>query len=80
VASGGLSRVDALCERLAAIAGVPVERSEETEATAAGLAWLLGARRSASPVVRRFLPTSMPALATRFAHWRVAMAAALAAA
>ena len=80
VASGGLSRVDALCERLAAIAGVPVERSEETEATAAGLAWLLGARRSASPVVRRFLPTSMPALETRFAHWRVAMAAALAAA
>lgn len=77
VASGGLSRVDALCERLAAIAGVPVERSEETEATAAGLAWLLGARRSSSSSARRFLPAPMPALATRFARWRAAMAAAL---
>ena len=78
VASGGLSRVDALCERLAAITGLPVERPEETEATASGLAWLLGARRAALPAAHRFVPMAMPALVSRFARWREAMAAALA--
>jgi glycerol kinase len=79
-ASGGLSRVDGLCTRLAALAGLPVERSDETEGTAAGLAWLLGARRAEPGPLRRFLPEPAIALAHRYAAWGRAMQQALASA
>jgi len=38
--SGGLARLDGLCQRLADLAERPVYRSVETEATAKGIAWL----------------------------------------
>lgn len=38
--SGGLSRLDGLCRRLASLSGLPVERLDEPEATARGAAWL----------------------------------------
>ncbi len=38
IVSGGLSRLDGLCSRLASLADVPVYRMQETEATVSGLA------------------------------------------
>ena len=37
--SGGLSRLDGLCQRLANLSGIDVERPDEVEATARGIAW-----------------------------------------
>jgi glycerol kinase len=38
--SGGVSRTDGICQRLANLTGLPVYRPAETEATARGIAWL----------------------------------------
>lgn len=38
--SGGLANLDALCQKLANLSGLPVERGAENEATARGIAWL----------------------------------------
>ena len=38
--SGGLSRLDGLCRKLCNLSGLPVERSDDMEATARGVAWL----------------------------------------
>jgi glycerol kinase len=38
--SGGLSNLDALCQKLANLSGLPVERGMAPEATARGVAWL----------------------------------------
>lgn len=46
VLSGGLSVLDGLCQRLADVSGLPVERLVQSEASAQGLAFLL-----ASPLV-----------------------------
>jgi len=40
--SGGLARLDGLCQKLANLSGLVVQRPEETEATARGIAWLAG--------------------------------------
>jgi len=37
--SGGLSRLDGLCQRLANLSGLNVERPVQVEATARGIAW-----------------------------------------
>lgn len=39
--SGGLSKLDGLCQKLADLSGLPVNRFENTEASATGAAWLL---------------------------------------
>jgi len=79
IASGGLSRSDALCARLADLAQLPVERPAASEATARGLAWLVrGADFEAlAPVPTRFEPRSAPELRARHARWRAALASAL---
>lgn len=41
IISGGLSRLDGLCQKLADISGLTVNRFENTEASATGAAWLL---------------------------------------
>ena len=41
---GGLSRLDGLCQRLANLSGLPVERLDDPEATARGVAWLAAGR------------------------------------
>ncbi|HSN18323.1 MAG TPA: FGGY family carbohydrate kinase [Gammaproteobacteria bacterium] len=76
--SGGLSRLDRLCRRLASLSGLPVERAESQEATAMGLARLAGGLTEAPPLSSaRFEPTVDVALAARQRRWRDALNAAL---
>lgn len=42
--SGGLSKMDGLCQKLANVCNLPVERSSITEASARGVAWLAAGR------------------------------------
>ncbi len=78
--SGGLARADALCQAVADLSGHPVLRPAEHEATALGVAVLLGAAHKAAdgPGSRLFLPGSNPVLAQRYRRWSEAMAQALA--
>jgi glycerol kinase len=79
LASGGLSKSDALCARLADLAQRPVEQSSESEATARGLAWLVRGSDFEGPAAagRRFEPRSATRLLQRHARWRAALDAAL---
>lgn len=79
VASGGLARSDALCARLADLAGLPVERDGESEATARGLAWLVrGADFELAPAAPlRFEPRADARLVARHARWRAELERAL---
>ncbi len=78
VVSGGLSRLDGLCQRLADLAGLPVERPAETEATAAGLSYLLtGASCPRSAPDARFAPRPAAALVARRARFRARLASHL---
>lgn len=79
--AGGLSRLDGLCRRLASLAGRPVQRLEQGEATARGIAYLAGQYRAAptreltasawhrSPTTS-FEPRSDNALRARYERWR----------
>lgn len=72
--SGGLSRLDGLCQRLADIARCTVVRPEMTEATARGVAWLLCHRPAwTAPRARRFTPTPNSQLADRYERWQEAL-------
>lgn len=78
--SGGLSRLDGLCRRLATLSGMPLERPEHIEASARGLAWLVAGRpaawhKDAEP--DRFEPEPAAALERRYRRWRRAMDAKL---
>ncbi|MGD8854169.1 MAG: FGGY family carbohydrate kinase [Gammaproteobacteria bacterium] len=42
--TGGLSRIDPLCRKLASLSGYPVERPDDREATLRGIAWLAAGR------------------------------------
>jgi glycerol kinase len=70
--SGGLSRLDGLCQRLADLAGIPVARTTDHEATARGVAWL--ALGSDQPWTQEqpelFTPRTNPALKRRYRHYR----------
>jgi len=78
--SGGLSVLDGLCQRLADVSQLPVERAPEIEATAKGLAFLL-----ASPEkdwrdegeVSHFVPLNNVALCERYQQWRSELLAAV---
>lgn len=65
---GGLTRDDALCQRLADLLGIPVMRSKETEITARGVATLVAGRPRAFGAVpaQRFEPQSEQWLEERF--------------
>jgi glycerol kinase len=73
VISGGLARLDGICQRLADLSGQVVERPAEFEATAHGLAWLLDGivPRQMSPA--RFTPSPAAGrdigLEARFRKW-----------
>jgi glycerol kinase len=77
--SGGLARFDGLCQRLADLSGLPVERPDLHEATALGLVHLAGGIEAAADARGvRFEPLDAPALMERERRWRRALAAALA--
>lgn len=80
IVSGGLSVVDALCQRLADLSTVPVVRPSETEATARGLVFLLSGASvsSVAPSDRRtFMPRSEVGLHQRYERWHNAMREAI---
>jgi glycerol kinase len=66
VVSGGLARLDGLCQRLADLSARKVERPATIEATAQGMAWLLNgvAPPRAAPAV--FTPRPRPELHARY--------------
>jgi glycerol kinase len=72
---GGLSRLDGLCQRLADLSRLPVERPAQTEATARGLAWLAfrHERDWSLPGARIFEPRANTVLDGRFERWQLAM-------
>lgn len=59
--SGGLSRLDGLCQKLANLSKLPLERCEDTEASARGVAWL-AAGRPADWLAPKDLPRFTPRL------------------
>ena len=75
--SGGLSQLDGLCRRLADLAGVAVERADDPEGTARGLAWLVhGAPAFAPQSTTLFEPREDARLRARFDRFRQEMEAA----
>ncbi len=83
VATGGLSRLDGLCQRLANLSGFDVHRPAECEATARGTAFLLANMPKSWPdpgQARVFKPESSDALNDRYARWRSTLAEAIRAA
>ncbi|MBI3899521.1 MAG: hypothetical protein HY308_14685 [Gammaproteobacteria bacterium] len=77
--TGGLARCDGLCQRLADLTGLPVQRPQEHEATARGLAGLVAGVAADWPasVGIPLLPIANAAFTARYAHWRAAMDDAL---
>ena len=71
VISGGLSVLDGLCQRLASISALPVERKENQEATAQGLAYLLSSSSQFDDDRSvRFEPEADAQLKQRYEQWR----------
>lgn len=70
--SGGLSRITPLCQKLANLSGLRVERTDESEASARGVAWLAAGRPEhwqRPGETQLFLPRSDTALITRYAQF-----------
>ncbi len=78
VVSGGLARWDGLCQRLADLSGLNVVRPAVHEATALGIAWLLGARPRGPLRQQIFRPHKHASIQQRYAEWQAAMKTALA--
>ncbi len=77
--SGGVSRLDGLCVRLAALSGLPVHRREDPEATARGIAYLAAGRPAqwnSAGDEQIFMPAEDAALRERYRRWRAMMAEA----
>lgn len=75
--SGGVSRLDGLCRKMASVSGLAVHRREDPEATARGIAYLAAGRPSewnvgASEEI--FPPIDDPPLRSRYRRWRASMA------
>lgn len=77
--TGGFAGLDALCQRFANLVGIPVERPEQGEATARGVAWLTTARTAPWPSERtdRFDPRTDSRLEQRYSEWRKLLEASL---
>lgn len=76
VITGGLATVDGLCQRLADLSGLPVERPAVQEATACGLSFLLAGRPATwleNMHSVQFTPVSSVKLAARYGRWQQAM-------
>lgn len=78
VVTGGLAGCDYLCDILADVTDLPVERPEVHEATARGIAFLAAERPrgwQAAPTERVFTPSGRSTVIARHERWREAMAA-----
>lgn len=78
VVTGGLARVDGICRRLAELSGVIVYRPMETEATAAGIAWMLAGAAGEwadAGIGATFAAARNDALRARYDRWRGLMRA-----
>ena len=73
--SGGLSQLDGLCQRLANLSGLRIERMKLPEATARGVAWLAAGKPDGWSNIELdvFEPAIMPALSKRYAMFRAAL-------
>ncbi|MBL0140891.1 MAG: hypothetical protein IPP91_02200 [Betaproteobacteria bacterium] len=74
--SGGVSRLDGLCRRLATVSGLPVHRRDDAEATARGIGYLAAGRPAAwnnAAAEEVFSPEGNEALCRRYARWRTLM-------
>jgi glycerol kinase len=78
VMSGGLARLDGLCQRLADLSELPASRPELHEATALGLARLVGLGDVQPPAQVSFEPRFHAALHARYGRWRIALESTLA--
>ena len=77
--SGGVSKFDGLCERLAAVSGLPVHRREDAEATVRGIAFIAAGRPAEwnnTAHEEIFAPVDNPALRARYRRWHALMAEA----
>jgi glycerol kinase len=77
--SGGVSQIDGLCLRLAALSGLPVHRREDAEATARGIAYLAAGRPDSwdrGGAEQVFAPGEATAIRTRYRRWSALMAEA----
>jgi len=77
--SGGVSRLDGLCRRLASLNGVPVHRRDDPEASARGIAYLAAGRPAqwhAGASEDVFAPRDDLPLRERYRRWRALMAEA----
>jgi glycerol kinase len=79
IITGGLAKLDGLCQRMADLSRCTVRRPPECEATAIGIACLLHrpSRRFKQRKGDLFQPQHNPDFQDRFEKWRQAMAAAL---
>jgi len=71
--SGGLSRVGPLCQKLANLSQCPVERLDDREATARGIAWLAAGRPpgwQSADELQRFQPAADPGLRNRYRRFK----------
>ncbi len=74
--SGGLTRLDGLCQRVADLSGVPVRRASDVEATLSGIGWLAAGRPEIwgdEEAAVIFQPQPNPRLQGRFHTWREQM-------
>ena len=77
--SGGVSRLDGLCQRLASVSGLPVHRRDDAEATARGIGYLAAGmppRWNDCPDAEVFAPAVDAKLRGRYQRWRALMAKA----
>jgi glycerol kinase len=77
--SGGVSQIDGLCRRLAAVSGLPVHRRDDPEATARGIGYLAAGRPAEwnkDAVEGIFAPDEGADIRRRYRRWRALMAEA----
>lgn len=70
---GGVSRLDSLCQRVAALTRLPVLRRDDPEGTARGIAYLAAGLPSEWQGAGReevFIPADVPGLGERYRRWR----------
>ncbi len=76
IISGGLSKLDGLCQYIADLSGIKLMRPQEHEATASGLAYLIATRPLDWPGYKHtktFTPGNNQALKQRFLQWSVGL-------